>query len=99
MSKWPEFDHFHQYFDQIGPINYIFAQIDVHKRDRNNFYNLLGKNYLTTFPQILTYDVLLAPKYVIFRENGQNWVILGDKTMSYVKIWGKWLDNFFPKSL
>ena len=33
-----------------------------------------------------------------FGENGQNWVILWAKMRSYVKIWGKWSNNYFPKS-
>ena len=36
-------------------------------------------------------------KIGIFGENGQNWVILGAKMTSYVKIWGKWSNNFFIK--
>ena len=50
------------YFDQIGPINYIFVQIYVHKHDWNNFYKPLGKKLFDHFPQILTYDVILVPK-------------------------------------
>ena len=36
-------------------------------------------------------------KYAIFGENGQNWVILGAKMTSYVKIWDKWSNNFLSK--
>ena len=36
-------------------------------------------------------------KLVIFGENVQNWVILGAKMTSYVKIWGKWSNNFSLK--
>ena len=34
-----------------------------------------------------------------FGENGQNWVILGVKMTSYIKIWGKWSNNFPSKFL
>ena len=34
----------------------------------------------------------------IFGENVQNWVILGAKITSYVKISGKWSKNFFTKT-
>ena len=36
--------------------------------------------------------------FLIFGENGQNWVILRAKMTSYVKIRGKLSSNFFPKS-
>ena len=42
------------YFDQIDTINDYFDQIYVHKRDWNNLYKLLGKNFFDQFPQILT---------------------------------------------
>ena len=64
------------YFDQIAPINGIFHQIYVHKHDGNNFCKLLEIKFSGIFSQILTYDVILPPKWVIFGQNGPNWVIL-----------------------
>ena len=64
------------YFDQIDPINGNFQQIYVHKPDGNYFCKLLEIKIFGTFPQILTYDVILPPKWVIFGQNGPNWVIL-----------------------
>ena len=54
------------YFDQIDPINDIFDHIPVHKPDLNNFYKLLGRKLFQHFPQISTYDVILAPKMTQF---------------------------------
>ena len=51
------------YFDQIDPINDIFDQNYVYKPDWNNFSKLLGKKLFDHFPQILTSDVNLDPKY------------------------------------
>ena len=38
----------------------------VHKPDRNNFYKLLVIKCFDHFHQILTYDVILAPKMTQF---------------------------------
>ena len=54
------------YLDQIDPINDIFDHIPVHKPDWNNFYNPLGTKLFHHFPQISTYDVILAPKLTQF---------------------------------
>ena len=54
------------YFDQIYASNDIFDQISIHKLDRNNFYKLLGKKLFDHLPQILTYDVIFAPKMTQF---------------------------------
>ena len=50
------------YFDQIDPINDIFDQHYFHKPDLNNFSKFLEKFFSDHFPQILSYDVILAPK-------------------------------------
>ena len=50
------------YFYQIDPINDYFGQFYVHKPDWNNFYKLLEKKLFYHFPQIVKYDVILAPK-------------------------------------
>ena len=39
----------------------------------------------------------ILSKWVIFGENGQNSDILGAKMTSYIKIWGKWSNNFSLK--
>jgi len=54
------------YFDQIYPINGIFHQIYVNKPDWNNFSKLLAKIFFDHIPQILIYDVILAPKMTQF---------------------------------
>ena len=54
------------YFYQIDPINDIFDQIYVHKPDWNTFYKLLEMKFCDNFHQILTYDVILAPKMTQF---------------------------------
>ena len=54
------------YFDQIDPIKDIVDQIYVLKPDWNNFYKLLGEKLFDNFPQILTYDVIFAPKMTLF---------------------------------
>ena len=64
------------YFDQIDPINGFFHQIYVHKHDGNNFCKLFEIKIFGPFSQILTYDVILPPKWAIFGQNGPNWVIL-----------------------
>ena len=38
-------------------------------------------------------------KSAIFGENGPNWVLLGAKMTSYVKILRKWSQNFFTKKI
>ena len=48
------------------------------------YFETFREKLFNHFPQILTYDVILAPKIC---QNGQNWVILGAKIRSYVKIW------------
>ena len=50
------------YFDQIDPINDIFDQSYVNKPDLHNVSKFLEENFVDHFPQILTYDVILAPK-------------------------------------
>ena len=54
------------YFDQIDTINDTFAQIYLHKADWNNFSIHLREKIFDRFPQILTYDVILAPKITQF---------------------------------
>ena len=54
------------YFAQIDPIIDIFDHIYVHKTDSNNFYQFLEEKFFDPFPQILTCDVILAPKMAQF---------------------------------
>ena len=53
-------------FHQIGPINYMFDQIYVHKADWNIFLETFREKLFYHFPQILTYDVILATKMTQF---------------------------------
>ena len=50
------------YFDQFDPINDYFDQIYVQTPEWNNCQKLLVKKLFDQFPQILTYDVILAPQ-------------------------------------
>ena len=59
------------------------------KVSKNYFYQVYGKKCGQTCQ--------IWSKYVIFGENCQNGVILGAKMTSYVKIFGKWSNKFFPK--
>ena len=49
-------------YSQIYAINDMFDHISIHKPDWNDFYKLLGRKWFHNFPQIWTYDVILAPK-------------------------------------
>ena len=66
MTRFWPFSPKMTYFHNTYAINDIFDQIYVHKPDWNNFYKLLVKKLFYNFPQILTYDVILASKMTLF---------------------------------
>ena len=76
MTPFWKFSQKMTYFDQIDPINDIFDQIYVHKLDWNNFYQLLEIKFFVHFRKILTYDVILHPKWPNLEHFHQKWPIL-----------------------
>ena len=83
MSK---LDHFGSTNDIIG-LNFFGGDENILVR----FINItVVKNVINGFNLVKIGNF----KYLIFGENGQNWVILGAKIMSYVKILG-WDGNIF----
>ena len=68
MSHFDQFSPKMTYFGQIDPFNDFFSQIHPWRPPWNNFSKFLEKNFFDHFPQILTYDVILAPKMSHFHQ-------------------------------
>ena len=63
-------------------------------------FALNQRDYLFEFYSGNIFEVFIKGvnffKICHFGENDKYWLILAAKMTSYVKIWGKWSNNFFP---